>query len=185
MNDAACPGCGLVLPVTDPAVDTRGLRASPECLVLSGEVTAFGMQHPGILGRWHQTCVDAYTAQHVGPETRPITIWFALNGLYLVLERGLTGIQARQAHGRLANSVPSTEWSRLDPPSEPGALTVLEVALSATPAEQAGAAERWGASVWQAWAHVHDDVRAMTDRQLAGWRPSRPTPPAGADGADR
>lgn len=59
VTDVTCPGCGLVLPTTGSAVETRGFRASRECVALSGEVTAFGMQHPDVLGRWHQTCVDS------------------------------------------------------------------------------------------------------------------------------
>ena len=44
------------------------------------------MQHPEVLGLGHQTSVDAYAAQHVGPQMRPMTVCFALNGLYLVLD---------------------------------------------------------------------------------------------------
>ena len=32
MSDTSCPGCGLVLPATGFAIDTRGFRATPECL---------------------------------------------------------------------------------------------------------------------------------------------------------
>jgi hypothetical protein len=172
VSEVTCPGCGLVLPATGSAVETRGFRATPECVALVGEVTAFGMQHPDVLGRWHQTSVDAYAAQHVGPGTRPISIWFALNGLYLVLEREFNGIQARQAHGHLANTVPASSWRSFEPPMDPGAVTVLDVALSGTAEEQAIAVLDWGASVWKTWAHVHDEVRATTERQLAGWRPT-------------
>ncbi|RYU14516.1 DUF5946 family protein [Nocardioides iriomotensis] len=171
MADAACPGCGLALPATPGAPAREGYRSSPECAALLGEVVAFGMAHPVELARWHQTTTDAYLLQHVSADTKPIAMCFALNTLYLVLERGWTGLEGRAAHGHLANTVPRDEWLRFDVPASVGDVTVLEPALASSPEEQAAAVERWGRSVWAAWSHVHDDVRAMTDRQLGGWRP--------------
>jgi hypothetical protein len=173
MSDTTCSGCGLVLPETWSAVATRGYDATPQCLELGGEVAAFGMLHPETLGRWHQTCVDAYAAQHVGPRMLPITLCFALNGLFLVIERRWSGIAAREAHAHLANAVPRHSWPRLKPPGDRGTVTVLDVALAADPEDRAVAIEKWGTSVWEAWSHVHDEVRTMTDRQLKGWRPGR------------
>jgi hypothetical protein len=160
-----------VLPETSSPPDIRGYRASPECLELDGEVTAFGMLHPATLGRWHQTCVDAYAAQHVGPLTKPITLAFALNGLFLVVERGWSGIAVREAHGHLARRVPRESWPTYPAPQDLGVVTVLDVALAPTPEDQAVAIETWGASVWEAWRHVHDDVRRLTESQLRRWRP--------------
>jgi hypothetical protein len=174
MNDSSCPGCGLVLPATGSAIDTRSFRATAECLDLHGEVTSNVMQHPEVLGRWHQTCVDSYAAQHVGPQMRPMTVCFALNGLYLVLERGWSGIAARDAHGHLARTVVRADWPNFEPPSEAGPLTVLDGALSADLDAQGAAIEAWGRSVWATWSHVHDAVRQLTDRQLAGWVPHSP-----------
>ena len=138
------------------------------------------MLHHDVLGVWHQTCVDAYALQHVSPVTKPIRICFALNGLYLVLSKGWTGIQARDAHRHLANTVPRDQWPRFEPPEAVGDVTVMEPAMAGTPAEQAEAVELWGRSVWDAWAHVHADVAEMTTRQLGDWRP-RP-PGSGASG---
>jgi hypothetical protein len=103
-----------------------------------------------------------------------MTVCFALNGLYLVLERGWSGIRARGAHGHLARTVAREDWPSFEPPTVGGPLTVLDVALSADPAAQAVAVEAWGRSVWASWSHVHDVVRGMTDRQLAGWVPHSP-----------
>ena len=171
MNEVVCPGCGLALPATGSAVERPGVRASAECLDLAGEVVAYGMQHVQVLGAWHQTCVDAYLLQHVDVSTKPITLCFALNGLYLVLERGWTGLAAREAHQRLAETVPRGDWPSHEQPRDVGTMTVLHPAMASTPTEQAEAVERWGAIVWQAWAHTHQVTRDMTDRQLAGWQP--------------
>jgi hypothetical protein len=155
--------------------DTTGYNASPECESLNGEVAAYTHLHAARLGHWHQTCVDAYGAQHISERTRPITAAFALNGLYLVLERGLSGFQARQAHGFLARTVNS--WPHFTAPPTVGQITVFDVALASSPEEHIELVQRWGRSVWSAWHHVHDQVAEMTDRQLNGWHP-RPTSPA-------
>jgi hypothetical protein len=98
------------------------------------------------------------------------TTAFALNSLYLVLERGFTGIQSREAHGYLANTVRA--WPRFTPATTTGDVTVFDVAMAATPEEHGDLVVRWGRSVWAAWSHVHAEIAAMTDRQLHGWRPS-------------
>ena len=166
-----CPGCSVELPPSRAHAEPRGLVASSECYEVYGEVVAYGHRHAAVLGRWHQTCVDAYAAQHVGPETTPLQVCFALNTLYLVLERGYTGLRARAAHGFLANTYGTYGWPPFDPPAHTGDVTVLDVALTSGPEEQAHAVERWGRSVWTAWWHVHAEIRELTERQLArGWR---------------
>ncbi|MFC0039359.1 DUF5946 family protein [Actinomadura rayongensis] len=166
---SVCPGCGLDLPGAREGAGSA-YRASPECLELYGEVIAFGMAHPAELGRWHQTCTDAYRLQHLAPSTKPITTAFALNALYLVFERGFTGVQAREAHGYLADTVAA--WPEFERAPSVGAVTVFDVAMAGTVAEHADRVQEWGRSVWAAWSHVHADVAAMTDRQLDGWRPT-------------
>ena len=166
-----CPGCRLALPATDSALDPGQLLASPECVGVYAEVTGAVLAAPAVLARWHQTTVDAYAAQHVGPATRPLSVWFALNTLYLVLERGFTGVQGREAHGHLATTLPRETWTALPLPDGRGEVTVLDVAVAGTPEDLAAQVEAWGRSVWGAWSHVHDLVRSTTDAQLAGWRP--------------
>jgi hypothetical protein len=90
------------------------------------------------------------------------------------LERGWSGIAARAAHGHLARTEVREDWPSFEPPVGGGTLTVLDVALSADPEAQAAAIEAWGRSVWATWSHVHDVVRHLTDRQLAGWVPHSP-----------
>ncbi len=50
----------------------------------------------------HQNVVDAYAAQTAGSETKNITIVFALVGLYLSVEKDLTGRQVQKVHMQLA-----------------------------------------------------------------------------------
>jgi hypothetical protein len=62
-------------------------------------------------------------------------------------------------------------WPTFPRPASVGDVTVFDVAMTDTPQECAEAIQRWGRSVWQAWSHVHDQVRELTDRQLEGWHP--------------
>jgi hypothetical protein len=174
VTKSVCPGCGLDLPDLEPprvgGDPEPAFDASPECLDLYGEVIAYGMSHPAQLARWHQTCTDAYRLQHLVPSTKPITTAFALNSLYLVLERGFTGVQSREAHGYLANTV--TTWPRFTVAPTVGDVTVFDVAMAGTPEEHGSLVRRWGRSVWAGWSHVHAEIAEMTDRQLHGWHPT-------------
>lgn len=164
-----CHGCGLELPAQESLPVPVGYEASPECWQLYGEVVAYAFGHPSLFGRWHQTCVDAFRAQHVDPNAPAISVAFALNGLYLAVEQGLSGHQIREAHGYLASTV--TSWPRFTLPESVGDTTVLDVALASSPEEHALLVQQWGRSVWAAWSDVHAELQAMTDAQLHGWRP--------------
>jgi hypothetical protein len=49
----------------------------------------------------HQHAVDAFAAQSADEETRPITLVFALVGLYLLMEKGYSGREVQRAHMRM------------------------------------------------------------------------------------
>ena len=170
MPEVRCPGCGLQLPATGSAVDPGRLRASPECSELYGEVFARVMTDAVRLGRWHQTCVDAYAAQHVGSRTPLITTFFALSTLYLVLERDFTGQQGRQAHSYIATNFGPSDWPCLEGPTRRGEITVMDVALAGTAEELATGIHEWGQSVWHSWPGAHDQVRRTPDLMLTDWR---------------
>ena len=97
----------------------------------------------------HQNIVDAYAAQHVDEQTKPIRTVFALIGLYLTLEKGFTGRQVQQMHMRLAQQ--RKQWPKLSPPQATASITVADV-LAAAPGEARDHAVReWCAAVWQTW----------------------------------
>lgn len=50
----------------------------------------------------HQYVVDAFAAQTADKKIKPITITFALVGLYLHLKKNFTGKEVQQAHMQLA-----------------------------------------------------------------------------------
>lgn len=114
-----CPGCRIDLPVSDwPG--TSKYNASPECAQVAGELLCFEVEHTVGLGYLHQLRIDAYGGQRVGEQMPQITAIFALNGLYMFLERGSGDIDVRTAHGIMANLF--SDWPvhpLRSPPSPP------------------------------------------------------------------
>ncbi|MGZ6142994.1 MAG: DUF5946 family protein [Myxococcales bacterium] len=145
-----CPGCGLELEAVEwPEPD--GYAASRECFQFLGELSSrtLALQDPTFP---HQYAVDAYAAQHASTDSPRIKTAFALIGLYLACERGLTGRAVQLQHMRLAG--PRREWPRfvrhLDVP-----VTVADVVA------QPERLKEWAASVWRGWEPDHARVRSL------------------------
>jgi hypothetical protein len=170
-GSTTCPGCGLQLPASGLPWDRRR-NASPECWQLYGEVQGFALNHLELVRDFHQLAVDAYFGQHdpreVGSDLPPISVAYALVGLHLALDRGLSGREVRAAHQRMGKPDPS--WPRLLTPERTGAMTVFDVAAAGamvgSVAGHAEAVRAWAAAVWQAWAAQHATVAALADRLL-------------------
>ena len=164
---SVCPGCGARLPVnSDAPLDAR-FNASAECWQLYGELTAYTVAR----GDWadagefiHQLAVDAYGAQHVGENSRPIGPAFALIGLYLTCERGYTGRQAQHMHMLLARR--SKTWPRFTPPQHAGALTAADVMRVPEGEARDAMLREWGRSVWEAWQPEHERVRVLFEHVM-------------------
>jgi Family of unknown function (DUF5946) len=94
-----CPGCGLQLPASGLPWDRRR-NASPECWQLYGEVQGLALSHLELVRDFHQLTVDAYAAQHApregGGDVPPISVAYALVGLHLALDYGVSGIEIRE-----------------------------------------------------------------------------------------
>jgi hypothetical protein len=95
-------------------------HTSPECWQPYGEVQGFELHHVELVRDYNQLAVDAYAAQHasrgVGGDVPPISVAYALVGLYLALDRGVSGLEVRAAHqwmGSIATSarVADLRWS--------------------------------------------------------------------------
>jgi hypothetical protein len=115
-GSTTCSGCGLQLPAGGMPWDRRR-NASLECWQLYGEVQGFELRHLGLVRDFHQLTVDAYAAQHAPRESGdvpPLSVAYALVGLYLALDRGVSGIEVRAAHQRMGR--PSPSWPRLPAP---------------------------------------------------------------------
>src|SRR5579872_1815644 len=97
----------------------------------------------------HQHIVDAFAAQHAMPGSKPITVAFALIGLYLLVEKGYSGKQVQQTHMRLAEK--RKEWPFFAIPEERGSMTVKDILKENPGQERDDAIYEWAASVWDAW----------------------------------
>src|SRR5215471_21282434 len=88
------------------------------------ELTAYTLSHtdPAFI---HQYAVDAFAAQTADDATKPITLAFALVGLYLAAERQYSGRQVQRVHTLLARR--RKRWPKFDSPEFRGAITVRDV----------------------------------------------------------
>jgi hypothetical protein len=130
------------------------INAGAECLKVATDLLGFEIEHQ--LGHLHQLRMDAYHAQHVrvgAPRIGPV---FALNGLYMFLERGSGNVDVRTAHGVMANSY--DDWPVLTPPATVGRLTAAAVLAAGGPEEVEQAILTWADEVWSAWPESDRDV---------------------------
>lgn len=156
MNDVQCPGCGLILPQV-PSEAPPGYHASGACYAWYGELTAYtlGRQDRAFI---HQHAVDAYAAQHAGAATKPITVAFALIGLYLAVERGYDGRAVQRRHMLIARH--KHPWPAPEPPDRACYSVTVGDVLAAPPGERRDAALLgWMRDVWGCWGHQHAWVR--------------------------
>jgi hypothetical protein len=99
----------------------------------------------------HQHVVDAYAAQHATADAKPIKLTFALVGLYLHLERQLTGRQVQRVHMILAER--KREWPTFELPASRGAMTAIQVMNAHEGSARDAAIDDWCSSVWGAYTH--------------------------------
>ncbi len=107
----------------------------------------------------HQHVVDAWTAQHASASSKPISIVFALIGLYLHVERGVSGRNVQRAHMEFARH--RRDWPRFDPPSMDNTITVHDVMAAPADPDRLRMIDRWCESVWATWSAAHAEVRSL------------------------
>jgi hypothetical protein len=73
----------------------------------------------------HQHVVDACAAQHADETTTPMAIAFALVGLHLLVEGGMTGGEGRRVHIHLGRQ--KHQWPLSAVPQDCGAMAAAEV----------------------------------------------------------
>ncbi len=156
-----CPGCGIALASVDHTLDAS-YNASSACAQIYGELGAYTLTL-GDAGFIHQSIVDTYAAQHIGPAVKPIRVAFSLIGLYLACERGYTGRQVQRAHMLLARA--SKVWPPFRLPQARATLTVLDVVQAPESARTAMIA-RWSQAVWDIWKADHARVAELARTYL-------------------
>jgi hypothetical protein len=121
----------------------------------------YTLAHPDTIYFIHQHAVDAYTAQHADQHTKPISITFALVGLYLFIEKNYTGRQVQQAHMRMTNN--KRAWPAFNLPEERGTISVADV-MNALPGEPRDLMiKKWCASVWNAYSDSRETVILLAE----------------------
>jgi hypothetical protein len=107
----------------------------------------------------HQHAVDAQAAQLADRDTKPISIVFALSGLYLAVDRGWTGRAVQLFHMKMARH--KRPWPGIMLPASRGSTTVADV-LAVEPGEDRDARIRdWSRSVWEAYASSREVIRRL------------------------
>ena len=114
----------------------------------------------------HQHVVDAWAVQHAAPGSKPIGVFFGMAGLYLHLERGLSGREVQRAHMTLART--RRAWPTFSLPDDRGGVTAFDVMQAADGDDRVRAIDRWCFSVWAALEEHHAEVRRTVGEYLPG-----------------
>ncbi len=122
------------------------------------ELRAYTLSHPDP-AFIHQHVVDGYAARHADASTKPMTLAFALIGLYFHVERGLTGREVQRIHMLLARR--RRQWPTFALPQRRGDITVGDVLAASAGPERDARVEAWCASVWWAYCASHAAVAAL------------------------
>lgn len=112
----------------------------------------------------HQHIVDAFTAQTADENTKDITIFFALAGLYLFVEKNYTGRQVQKAHQKMAELTKT--FHKINLPFHRGTVTVSEVLKASEGEERDEMIKLWCLSVWEAYSDQHSEIIKTTEKLL-------------------
>jgi hypothetical protein len=107
----------------------------------------------------HQHVVDAFAAQYADERTKPITLTFALIGLYLHVDKKYSGKQVQKVHMELAKR--KREWPAFALPRDRGAMTAADVIAAPAGPDRDAAIDAWCASVWEAFRGNQGAVAAL------------------------
>ncbi len=127
------------------------------------ELCAYTLAHPDP-SFIHQHVVDAFAAQRADRDTRPITLVFALVGLYLLTERNFSGRQVQRVHMLLARR--RRQWPSFDIPGHRGDISVNDVMAADPGATRDQLIKEWAASVWEAYRASRDKLVALVETEL-------------------
>ncbi len=104
----------------------------------------------------HQHIVDAFSAQNATEKTKLITIYFALVGLHLFIDRNFTGKQVQQFHIQLSNKTKTFDKILL--PESRGQITISHVLNEEAGDKRDEMIKLWCESVWAAYTNEHKRI---------------------------
>ncbi len=146
-----CERCGAMLP------------AGRSCQEMCDELYAYTLARDRS-EFIHQHAVDAYAAQHIGKDTKPIALAAALIGLFLFVERGYTGRQVQLEHMKLGNRMKT--WPLFEAPGKYATLTVIEPLIVPPGSERDDQIKQWARAVWDGWKGRHAEVEMLYEGLL-------------------
>ena len=122
------------------------------------ELSAYTLTHasPAFI---HQHVVDAWAAQHATEGGKPIGLTFALAGLYLHLEKHLSGRQVQRAHMEMGRS--KRQWPAFALPASRGSITAVDVMAAAPGPQRDQAIDDWCRTVWDAFSANRPAIEAL------------------------
>ena len=138
--------------------DNRTMQPSEAELAAYHELCAYTLTHH-VDEFAHQYVVDAFRLQHATPETKPMSIAFALLSLYLHVERGVSGREVQRIHMRLAQR--KREWPRFSLPGASARIRVGDVLTAPEGDARRVKIDEWCADVWRTWSHTREGVIAL------------------------
>jgi len=126
------------------------------------EISAYTLTHgdPTFI---HQHVVDAWAAQNASAQSNPISVVFALVGLYLHVECGFTGREVQRAHMKLGRH--QEPWSVGPLPATRGTITTRDVIAAPEGDARDAMIHEWSADVWKAYAESHERVMELLRRR--------------------
>ena len=112
----------------------------------------------------HQHAVDAWAAQHANASSKPISVVFSLLGLYLYIEKNITGKQIQKFHTQLAQR--KRAWPQIPQPAHRGHITAAHVVAAAPGLERDRVLHDWCASVWECWKPNSEAIFTLARTEL-------------------
>lgn len=120
------------------------------------KVYVYSMGRPGFI---LQYVADAFTAQTANADSKPISVVFALVGLYLHVERKFSGRQVQRVHMELGRK--KRVWPTIALPEHRGTMTVLDVLAAPEGTKRDLAIDDWCRSVWLSFSADHRTIMAI------------------------
>ena len=134
----------------DMGSDSNNARAAYD------EVYVYTMGRPGFI---LQHVVDAFAAQNASEDSKPITVVFALLGLYLRVEKRFDGRRVQQVHKQLGDR--KRDWPVVQLPNHRGRMTAADVLSAPVGADRDKAIDDWCQSVWTAFSANRETIIAL------------------------
>jgi hypothetical protein len=125
---------------------------------------AYTLSHPDPVFL-HQYVVDTHCIQSATAETKGIAMSFALLGLYLAVEKNISGKQVQRFHMQMAKV--RKPWPRFTPPPVPASITASDVMAAPPGAQRDKMILAWAKAVWNSCSpEVHAQIRALARSEL-------------------